>query len=297
MNLRSLLRQPVLAVAIHDSEARWTLGRPGRVTAVGSVPLPPHFVDDGVIVDPAAAGEALRAAPGFPGRRRMRVVAALPAQRSVFRTLELPALRGKQFTEMAEREIRREMPMLADNAYVSWTRTTEHEGKVRVFVIGVARDVLDSHIATLRAARLTPVAADLRVIAAARAVAEPDCIIAHLESEEIELAIFRSGVPAIVRYVAMSASVDDPAWGQQLTEELVRTLKFYRDSHRDEVEVDAFPISLVGGAAPQALFSAGLAAQTGHEVTMPQLRIPIRPDSDTARFAANVGLALKDLAA
>jgi Tfp pilus assembly PilM family ATPase len=187
--------------------------------------------------------------------------------------------------------------MLADNAYVSWTRTTEHEGKVRVFVIGVARDVLDSHIATLRAARLTPVAADLRVIAAARAVAEPDCIIAHLESEEIELAIFRSGVPAIVRYVAMSASVDDPAWGQQLTEELVRTLKFYRDSHRDEVEVDAFPISLVGGAAPQALFSAGLAAQTGHEVTMPQLRIPIRPDSDTARFAANVGLALKDLAA
>lgn len=297
MNIRTLLRQPVLTVAVHEGEARWTLGRPGRISTIGSVPLPPHFVDDGVIVNPVAAGEALRAAPGFPGRRRMRVVAALPAQRSVFRTLELPALRGKQFAEMAEREIRREMPMLADNAYVSWTRTTEHEGKVRVFVIGVARDVLDSHIATLRAARLTPVAADLRVIAAARAVAQSDCIIAHVESDEIELAIFRSGVPAIVRYVAMSASMEDPSWGQQLTEELARTLKFYRDSHRDEVEVDTLPISLVGGAAPQALFSAGIAAQTGHEVAMPTLRIAIRPDSDGARFAANVGLVLKELAA
>ena len=70
-----------------------------------------------------------------------------------------------------------------------------------------------------------------------------------------------------------------------------------REEIIDEVEVDSFPISLVGGAAPQALFSAGIAAQTGHEVTMPPLRIAVRPDSDTARFAANVGLVLKELAA
>jgi Tfp pilus assembly PilM family ATPase len=297
VNLRSLLRQPILTLAIHDREARWTLGRTGRISSAGSVRLPPDSVDDGVVVDPVATGQLLRGSRDFPGRGRMRAVLGLPAQRSVFRVLELPALRGKQFAEMAAREIRREMPMLADNAYLSWTRTWAGEGKARVFVVGVAREVLDSHVATMRSARLMPVAVDLRVIAAARAIAMPDCILVNVESDELEIAIFRQGVPSIVRYVAMAAAMTDPAWMQQLSEELARTLKFYRDSHRDDIEADTLPIALVGGAAAQVLLSADIASSTGREVAMPPLRLSVSPESETVRFAANVGLAMKALAA
>lgn len=297
MNIRAFLRQPVLTIAIHAREARWTLGRPGRITAYGATRLPQGMVDDGVILDSAAAGLVLRESADFPGHGRMRVVVALPAQRSVVRQMELPMLRGRQFAELVEREIRREMSTLADNAYVSWKRTGERDGKAQVFIVGVARDVLDSHVAAVRAAKLRPVAADLRIIAAARALGRPDCIIANVEDEEVEIGIFRGGVPAILRFVAMSSSTHETAWSAQITEELARTLKFYRDSRREDDVVAALPIVILGGAAQHATITSEVVASTGHEVAEPALMLELTSAAETVRFAANVGLALKDLAA
>ena len=266
MNIRSILRQPVLTLAIHDREARWTLGRRGLIARSGRVPVAPELVDEGVVREPVAAAAALLASTSFRGNARMQAVVALPAQRSVFRQLELPALRGAQFDELVEREIRREMPMLADNAYVSWKRTGAIAGRAQVF-------------------------------AAARAVGEADCIIAHTESNEIEIGIFRDGVPSIVRHVVMTSPVGDEAWGAQLSEELARTLKFYRDSHRDDEVVPRLPISFVGGVAQQAILAERLTASTGHEVALPPLLLDVSPEDQAVCFAANVGLAVKELAA
>jgi Tfp pilus assembly PilM family ATPase len=297
MNIRALLRQPILTLAIHDLEARWTLGGRGRIRRSGRVPLTDELVDDGVVRDPAALGAALRESPGFAANARVQAVVALPAQRSVFRQLELPALRGKQFDELVEREIRREMPMLAENAYVSWRRTSDADGRAQVFVVGVARDVLDSHLAAAREAGLQPYSADLRVVAAARAIGQADCIIAHTELNEIEIGIFRDGVPAIVRHVVMATATGDDAWQAQLGEELARTLKFYRDSHRDDATVTRLPISFVGGVAQRAILSEGVTAATGHDLALPPLQLDVEPADQAPGFAANVGLAIKDLAA
>ncbi|MHB8376649.1 MAG: type IV pilus biogenesis protein PilM [Dehalococcoidia bacterium] len=297
MNLRSILRQPLLTIAIHEREARWTLGHAGVIATCGRVRLAPGLVSDGVILEPATAGAVLRAAPDFPGRGRMQVVIALPAQRSVFRTIEVPAVRGRAFDELAEREVRREMPMLAENAYVSWKRTGEGDGKVQLFVVGVARDVLDSHVAATHEAGLHPFSADLRVIAAARAAGAPDCIIANIEDEESEIAIVRGGVPAIVRVVAMSAPRGSSSWLEQVAEELARTVKFYRDAHRDDQVFDALPISMVGGAAQQAALGGDVATATGHSVEVAELLLAVAAEADAASFAVNVGLALKERAA
>ncbi len=297
MKMRRLLGQPLLTIAIHDREARWTLGGRSRVRAQGRVALPPGALSDGVVADPATTGQLLRDGDGFPRGSRMQVVVAIPAQRSVFRQVELPLMRGKQFDELVAREIRREMPMLAENAHISWQRVADREGKGVVFVVGVARDVLDSHIAAVRAAGLQPQSVDLRIIAAARAVGATDAIIANIEDDEMEIGIFIEGVPAIIRYVAMSAPCGEPAWRDQVGEELARTLKFYRDSHRDDVTIDALPITFVGGAARHAILAANITASTAHEVAMPALRLTITPEQETQSYAANIGLALKDLAA
>jgi Tfp pilus assembly PilM family ATPase len=296
MNLRRLLWQPVLTVAFHEREVRWTIGRPGVVARSGRVPLPLGIVNDGLVVDPSAAGAALRAS-GYRGGRRMQVAVGLPAQRSVFRQMELPALGGKQFKELVEREIRREMPTLAENTYVSWQRTGKRDGEALVFVVGVARDVLDSHVAAARAAGLHPQSADLRVIAAARAVGAPDSIIACVEGVEVELGIFRDGVPWIIRNIAMTAPCGEPAWTAQITAELERTLKFYRDSHRDDTTIDTVPVSFVGSCANFAVMASEIGVATRHDLAMPPLRLRVNPEQDGAVFAANVGLALKDLAA
>ncbi len=297
MNLRRLLRQPVLTVAFHEREVRWTIGGSGSIASSGRVPLPPGFVNDGLVVDAAAAGMVLREALGFRGGGRMQVVLGLPAQRSVFRQLELPALPGKQFAELVEREIRREMPMLVENAHVSWKRTGERDGKALVFVVGVARDVLDSHLAAAWSAGLHPQSADLRVIAAARAVGAPDSMIACVEDSEVELGIFRDGVPWIIRSIAMTSPCGESAWIEQLTAELGRTLKYFRDSHRDDATIDAVPISFVGGSAKFAVMASQIGAAIGHDIAMPPLRLSVTPEQETVAFASNIGLALKDLAA
>ena len=139
--------------------------------------------------------------------------------------------------------------------------------------------------------------ADLRIIAAARAIGQPDAIVANVEDDEVELGIFRDGVPSIIRYVAMPVSPDDGRWGEQLAEELARTLKFFRDSHRDDAVIATLPITFVGGAARQALLAPQIPAATGHAVAMPPLRMQLKQEQDSVVFAANVGLALKDLAA
>jgi Type IV pilus assembly protein PilM len=297
LNLRRLLRQPLLTVAFHEREVRWTIGHPGTITSSGHVPLPPGMVNDGLVVDSLAAGTVLRESPGFKGSGRMQVAIALPAQRSVFRQIEVPALRGKQFNEMVEHEIRRELPMVVENAYVSWQRTGERDGNALVFIIGVARDVLDSHMAAAWAAGLRPQSADLRVIAAARAVGASDAIIAHVEDLEVELGIFRDGIPWIIRNITMTSPCGEPAWTEQLAAELGRTLKYFRDSHRDDKLIDGVPISFVGGSARYAVMASEITASTGHEGALPVLRIQITPEQETAAFASNIGLALKDLAA
>ena len=296
MNLRSLLRRPVLTLAIHDREARWTLGRGGAITASGTAALPPRCLDDGRIADAPTVSYALRESAGFPGRGGPNVIVGVPAQRAIVRRLELPPLRGKQLDELIDREIRREMPMLGENTYLAWKRSETEPNRVTVSVVAVARDVLDSHVGVTRAIRLKPLAGDLRIIAAARAGGQTDCVIAHVEDAELEIGIFRDGIPSVVRFVHLSAA-DDLAWLDQIAEELNRTIKFYRDSHREDVAVNTLPISLVGGAALRAALDGRVAGACGRSVVIPRLVVPLRGQTEAARFAVNVGLALKKEAA
>lgn len=296
MNIRAILRQPVLTIAFYDEEVRWTLGRGASISGAGRVALPPGIVSDGVVVDAAALARSVRESE-FPGNSRMQTVLALPAVRSVFRQMEIPHVQGKAFNEFALREIRRELPTVADHTYVNWRLAESSDGKARIFIIGVARDVLDSHLKAVEELGLTPVSADIRVIAAARAVGKPTVVVAQIEDQEVEIAVFTSGLPSIVRSVAMRAPCGEPDWTEELTQELNRALKFYRDSRRDDTGATAIPICVAGGAARVPGITAAIAQSTGHEVTFPTLTATLPGAADPLRFASNVGAAMKDLAA
>jgi Tfp pilus assembly PilM family ATPase len=298
VNLRSLLRQPVLTVAFHETEARWTVGRGRRISSAGRVRLVPGMIVDGVIAAPADVAALLHDDAFFAGTGRMQTVAVVPAQRCIIRQIDVPHVTGKAFDEFVVREIRRELPMIGEHTHVSWRVVDTAEGTARVFVVGVARDVLDSHIDTLKEVGLTPMSADLRVIAAARSVGRPRVVIVHLEDQEVELGVFERGTPSIVRVVSMTAPCGEPAWTDQLTQELNRALKFYRDSQRHSGEDAAtIPVCIVGGAARVAGVADAIRSATGHEVVGASPGIELPPAQDALRFAANVGAAMKDLAA
>jgi Tfp pilus assembly PilM family ATPase len=297
VNIRALLRQPVLTLAFYAGEARWTLGQPGHLSAAGRVPLPAGLLSDGVLLDPALAGRLLREAPDFPGHARMQVLVALPAHRSVLRQLSVPPLRGKLLDQLIEREIRRELPVLAEGAHVAWQITARGEKRAEVFVVAVARDVLESHLVTLREAGLPPLAFDLAIIAAARATGEGDCVVATVDEHEAELAIFLRGVPVIVRCVSLVEPAGRPEGAAQLAEEVERTLKFFRDSHKDDPLPADAPIALLGSAAHSAALAGRIAEVTGRAAAPPPLLLAVTPPQEAAAFAVNAGLALKELAA
>ena len=113
----------------------------------------------------------------------------------------------------------------------------------------------------------------------------------------MELGVFRDGIPWIIRNITMSSPCGEPAWTEQLAAELGRTLKYFRDSHREDTTIDGVPVSFVGGAARYAVMAGEITASTGHAVSMPPLRLKVTPEQDTAAFASNIGLVLKDVAA
>lgn len=295
MNFRRFTRQPVLTLACYSDAVRWSLGPAGQIHQAGEVPLPEGLVSDGLVHDPAAVARLLRDDSAFPGSSRHRVVLGIPANRTVLRQLFVPPIDDKRLNELVQREIRREMPMLHENAHVSWTAVARAADRITIFVAGVAKDVLTSHVATAHAAGLSPESADLRIVAAARALGAPDAIIAHVEGAELEVAVVRGGVPVIVRTVTSIGGRE--AWPSQVAEELTRTTKYYRDSHRsDEARADVLPVAFTGSASAD-LVIGGIGSMLEQDVSMPQPMLQLPDESRAARFSVNAGLAMKELAA
>jgi hypothetical protein len=295
MNFRRFTRQPVLTLVCYSDAARWSLGPAGQVHQAGEVPLPEGLVSDGIVHQPAAVAKLLREDGAFPGSPRHRVVLGIPANRTVLRQLSVPPIDEKRLDELVQREIRRELPMLHENAHVSWTSVARSADRITIFVAGVAKDVLASHVATAHAAGLSPESADLRIVAAARALDVPDAIVAHAEGTELEVAVVRRGVPVIVRTVTSIGGRD--AWPSQVAEELTRTIKYYRDSHRaDDMPSTALPVAFTGAASAD-LVIGGIGSMLEQEVSMPQPILHLPDESRAARFSVNAGLAMKELAA
>jgi len=290
-----LLSRSVTTLHIEGSSVRLLAVRGKRVTEWGTEPLEPGLVRDGVVADPEAVAEHIKSLLATHHAERGNLVAGLTGQRCVPRIIDFPEMDLRLLKEAVPREMKREMPVPLEEIHLSWQVIDSEDGHLRLFALGVSRDVLAPQVETITLAGGKLRSVDIKPLALVRAVGRSEALIADLEPESLDIIVVRGGIPATIRTVSLQREIDTTEDKvRRLGEELARAVKFYNDTHPEEPLQPSTPAYLTGSLAEAAASSGVAEALIGYPVEplAPPLEYPA--ELPVAAFMVNIGLALKE---
>ncbi len=290
-----LLSRPAATLYIEAGSVRLLEVRGKQVTEWGTEPLEPGLVRDGVVSDPKAVGEHIQSLLAAHSIGKGSLVVGLTGQRCVPRIIDFPQMNLRLLTEAVPREMKREMPVPMEEIHLSWQIIRHDNDHLRVFALGVPRDVLGPQMEAIRVAGGRLRSMDIKPLALVRAVGRSEALIADLEPGSLDIIVVRGGIPATIRTVSLQREIDtteDKA--RRLGEELTRSVKFYNDTHPEEPLHPSMPVYLTGSLAEAAASAGIVEASVGHPVAplAPPLTYPA--DLPLPTFMVNIGLALKE---
>lgn len=283
-----------VAVNVEADSVRGLVARGRRVTAWGAIPLDAGVVQNGAVVDGEAVAEATYRLLESLGARGGRLLASVTGQRSVPRILEFPKMESRLVGEAVEREMKRELPVPLDETYIASQAIGGENGRMKVFALGLPRDVLDPLVGAFGLLGMRLHAADIKPLALVRAVARANTLIVDVERGSIDVIVVQDGVPITIRTVGLAGAQDDvqDVIGRA-AEELARTVKFYRDTHGEHELPTDTPLSVTGSLAREVTETAQ--ASTG--LTAAPISVPMTCPKgfEPAAYMVNIGLALKEV--
>jgi Tfp pilus assembly PilM family ATPase/Tfp pilus assembly protein PilN len=267
-----------------------------QVKRWGSLPLEAGLVRDGLVLQPEAVGATIDALFKDSKIPKENVITSLTGLSFTSRFLTMPRLKPALLEEAIRRAARKEIPLPLDELYLSWQPVGSQRDETTFFVVGVPRNLIDTLVQTLAAARLEPYLMDLRPLALARAANRVQAIIASLEPDCFDIVLVADGVPAIMHTISPrgeGATLEDNI--RRLADEISRTTGFYQNTHPESRLSQETPLLLTGELATEAA-TIGI-VQTEIEYPVAVLVPPLEFPSDfpVALYAANAGLALKKI--
>jgi type IV pilus assembly protein PilM len=220
MAKRGLRSSAYLGVDIGSASIKVVELTPGDkmgVRAVGAVATPPDAIQEGRISNPGAVGRALRKLLNTTGIRTKQAVASVNGQIAIVREVRMPNLPPQELKQAARFEVERYLPYpIAEVTYdVGVIGEVKEEGSTRmdVLVVAARSDVLNQHVAALRAAGLQPVILDMEPFALARAMTgggngagDRLVIYIHIGAANTAIVIVDGATPRVMRNVAFGGS-------------------------------------------------------------------------------------------
>ncbi len=287
----------IIALTIEGTTVRVLGSRGDSVEEWGSVPFNPRFVRNGHVADPEGLGEVIRNALANMKLTKGMCVCALSAVGSTSRIIDLPPqLDVAALDGIVQREARRLIGDSLEEGYLHWRVLPIRTRHREVFVLVVPKEPLHALMAAVQRAGLKPRIVDLTPLALLRAVNRRDAIIANGESNSLEMAIVVGDVPALIRSTVLGESTLAPDYAVgRISDELVRTISFYNDNHKDDPLDPELPIYLTGALGSNVPFSINVATLTGRPIEPldPPLRYPI--ELPVAEYMVNMGLVIRAL--
>jgi Tfp pilus assembly PilM family ATPase len=291
-----LLSRPLATLHVEGGSVRLLVVKGRQITTWGVEPLEPELTRDGVVADPEAVGRHIKTLFAAHHIGKGNLVVGLTGQRSVPRILDFPEMDLRLLPEAIPREMKREMPVPLDDIYISWQLVGNGNGHLRVFALGVPRDVLGPQVKAITAAGAKPRSMDIKPLALVRAVGRSEAIIADLEPETLDVIVVQGGIPATIRTVGVRREIDTVEEKvQRLGEDLARTVKFYSDTHPQEPLDPSTPIYLTGSLAQEVASSGVVEGSVRYPVEPLAPALDCPADLPLATFMVNIGLALKEL--
>jgi type IV pilus assembly protein PilM len=201
--------------------AELTLGKGGAtLERFGQVALPAGAVRDGEVVDSDAVADAVKQLWAQAKFSTKKVVVGVANQKVVVRQVDLPWLPTAELKKALAFQVQDFIPMPVEQAILDFHPLEEFNDEsgarmMRVLLVAAARDMVDSAIAAVTKAGLTPQMVDLTSFAVLRALVSMDHT--GLESMQAEalvdiganvtnIVIHQGGVPRFVRILLMGGA-------------------------------------------------------------------------------------------
>jgi hypothetical protein len=168
--------------------------------------------------------ESVRRAIGKTGVTGPRGVLVVARGQALLRELELPAGTPDELVAMVRFQVEREMPIPLDQVRYSYVETGRSDGKVRVQVVAVPRDVLDPAVQAVEAAGIKIVGAYVSSFGLLSLYAGTDAVIlVEVANGEAEILVIDHGRMELSR----TAALDEGIPADQVAQEIRRTLLSY----------------------------------------------------------------------
>ncbi|HLY09049.1 MAG TPA: PilN domain-containing protein [Planctomycetota bacterium] len=214
----------------------------------------PEIVQSGIADLASHDAEAIRVALGKTGVTGTKGVLVITRGQALLRDLELPAGTSDELVAMVRFQVEREMPVPLDQVHYSYIETGRSDGKVRIQVIAVPREVLDPAVSSVEAAGIKIVGAYVSSFGLLSLYGGTDpATLVEVASGEAEILVTDRGRMEFSR----TAVLDEGLQAGQIAQEIRRTLLSYgsRAGHPEAGRI------ILAGEGPEASALAGAVGQ------------------------------------
>jgi len=224
------------------------------ITGFGMTRLPEGVVENEVIVDPKALGSAIKNLLIENGIKTKQCVSSVAGQsRVVVRVIEVPKMSGKELAETVKWEVERHVPfppneVVMDFQPVERPSADPDAQNMEVLLAVAQQELIDSHVQTLMAAGLKPIAIDIESLAASRALVETSnngakeevVAIVDIGANNTDLGVFEKG---ILTFPSPPLGIAGVTFTNEIAEALGQTLEQAEVTKKEyaAVDLDGFP--------------------------------------------------------
>jgi len=221
--------------SIKVAEAKY--GKDGiTITALGIARTPPGVIENEVITDPKALGSAIKALLAESGIKTKQVVSSVAGQsKVVIRIIEVPKMTRDELTETMKWEVERQVPFSPSEVVMDFQPLDKPDAdpnaqNMEVLLAVAQQDLIDSHVQTLLAAGLKPMAIDIEPLACSRSLIETSqnglrdevVAIVNIGANNTDLGVFEKG---LLTFPSPPLSIAGMSFTREIAEVLGQTLE------------------------------------------------------------------------
>lgn len=289
-----IFQRNTLSLNFESDRLRLLISNGGEIKSWDQRELPAGLLEGGSVQRVESLGEYLSDLFSEAELPKGRIMAAVSAHRSIFRTLTLPPIEDSLLRDAIRRKLRQDIPMPGQELDLSYDVISRDESGVRVFVVATPRAVIDRHIQAFRAAGLRLRVMDASPLTLVRSANLARTIVGNMETSSLTVVIVDEGLPAVVRTVPLGAQVSSPDARLDLfVQEVERTTKYFNQSHKENPILPSSSLIVSGSYFAQPEYRDQLSGRTGYQVGLPEPPLALPEDFPVAEFSVNLGLALK----
>lgn len=257
--------------------------------------LQPGIIKDGTIKDQEAAVLALKEIWQSQKIGSKKVAVAISGVNCLYQLMVLPELPDDLLAEAISREASQTLGIVLTEVYLSWQVLSIERGQMRIYLTAIPRETIDSIMAAAHRAGLRPYLMDIKPLCLARAASESRAVIVDLQPGSFDVVVLGEGIPEVVRSLSLPDDISVNERNALIKSEMDRAIMFYNSAHMDKPIDLNVPIMVSGELAYHESDWDALKGPRERLVQVLLSAVEERDGFPSARFATNIGMALKEI--